>query len=69
MMGVSAKDDRLPERILTPLKEGAAAGSIPDVEKLLREYYEIRGIDMEGKPKKEILIKTGLEDLVKKLHG
>jgi len=69
MMGVSMKDDRLPKRILTPLKEGAAAGSVPDVGKLLREYYEIRGLDMEGKPKKEILIKTGLEDLVKKLHG
>ena len=35
MMGVSAKDDRLPKRILTPLKEGVAAGSVPDVEKLL----------------------------------
>jgi aldehyde:ferredoxin oxidoreductase len=69
IMGVSKKDDRLPKRILTPLKEGAAAGSIPDVEKLLREYYEIRGLDMEGKPKKEILIKTGLEDLAKKLQG
>ena len=44
MMGMSVKDDRLPKRILTPLKEGAAAGSVPDVEKLLREYYEIRGL-------------------------
>jgi aldehyde:ferredoxin oxidoreductase len=69
MMGVSMKDDRLPKRILTPLKEGAAAGSVPDVEKLLREYYEIRGLDEEGKPKKEVLIKAGLEDLAKKLHG
>ena len=69
MMGVSAKDDRLPKRILTPLKEGAAAGSVPEVEKLLREYYEIRGLDERGKPKKEILIKAGLEDLAKKLHG
>jgi aldehyde:ferredoxin oxidoreductase len=69
MMGVSRRDDRLPKRILTPLKEGAAAGSVPDVEKLLREYYEIRGLDGEGKPKKEVLIKAGLEDLAKKLHG
>jgi len=69
MMGVSAKDDRLPERILTPLKEGAAAGSIPDVEKLLREYYEIRGLSEDGTPKKEVLIKAGLEDLAKKLQG
>jgi aldehyde:ferredoxin oxidoreductase len=69
MMGVSAKDDRLPKRILTPLKEGVAAGSVPDVEKLLREYYEIRGLSEDGRPKKEVLIKVGLEDLAKKLHG
>jgi aldehyde:ferredoxin oxidoreductase len=69
MMGVSAKDDRLPKRILTPLKEGSAAGSVPDVERLLREYYEIRGLDQEGKPKKEVLIKAGLDELAEKLHG
>ena len=69
MMGVSMKDDRLPKRILTPLKEGAAAGSVPDVEKLLREYYGIRGLNEDGRPKKEVLIKAGLEDLAKKLHG
>jgi aldehyde:ferredoxin oxidoreductase len=69
MMGVNAKDDRLPKRILTPLKEGSAAGSVPDVEKLLREYYEIRGLDEEGKPRREVLVKAGLEDLAKKLHG
>ena len=69
MMGVGAKDDQLPKRILTPLKEGSAAGSVPDVEKLLREYYEIRGMDREGKPKKEVLIKAGLNELAEKLHG
>jgi aldehyde:ferredoxin oxidoreductase len=68
MMGVRSRDDRLPKRILTPLKEGAAAGSIPDVEKLLREYYEIRGLDEGGRPKKEVLIKAGLEVLAKRLH-
>lgn len=50
-------------------KEGAAAGSIPDVEKLLREYYEIRGLDRDGKPKREVLIKAGLDGLAEKLHG
>jgi aldehyde:ferredoxin oxidoreductase len=69
LMGVSKKDDRLPQRILTPLKEGAAAGSVPDVEKLLREYYEIRGLNEDGVPKREVLIKAGLEDLAEKLHG
>ena len=69
MMGVTREDDRLPKRILTALGEGAAAGSVPDVEKLLREYYEIRGLDSKGKPKKEVLIRTGLGDLAKRLHG
>jgi aldehyde:ferredoxin oxidoreductase len=69
MMGVRAKDDWLPKRILTPLSEGAAAGSIPDVEKLLSEYYKIRGLDEDGKPKRDVLSKAGLEDLAKKLHG
>ena len=69
MMGVSAKDDRLPKRILSPLKEGAAAGSVPDVEKLLGEYYGVRGLDKNGKPKREVLVKAGLEDLAKKLYG
>ncbi len=69
MMGVTREDDRLPKRILTPVGEGAAAGSVPDVEKLLGEYYEIRGLDKEGKPKEEVLIKAGLENLAKKLHG
>jgi aldehyde:ferredoxin oxidoreductase len=69
MMGVTREDDRLPKRILMPLKEGAAAGSVPDVGKLLREYYEIRGLDGDGKPKKEVLLKAGLADLAKKLHG
>jgi aldehyde:ferredoxin oxidoreductase len=68
MMGVSTKDDRLPQRILTPLGDGSAAGSVPDVGKLLREYYEMRGLDREGKPKKEVLIKAGLDGLAKKLH-
>jgi len=69
MMGVSAKDDGLPKRILTPLEEGSAAGSVPDVGKLLKEYYELRGLDQDGKPKKEVLIKAGLEELAKRLHG
>ena len=69
MMGVNAKDDRLPKRILTPLEEGSAAGSVPDVGKLLGEYYRMRGLDQDGKPKKEVLIKAGLEGLAKRLHG
>jgi aldehyde:ferredoxin oxidoreductase len=51
------------------LKEGSAAGSVPEVGKLLREYYEIRGLDKNGIPRKEVLIQTGLGDLAEKLHA
>ena len=50
LLGVTAKDDVLPKRIMTPLVEGAGAGSVPDVEKLKREYYVLRGLDETGFP-------------------
>ncbi len=49
-LGISRKDDTLPERLLTPHKEGAAAGSSPDMERLLDEYYRIRGWAEDGIP-------------------
>lgn len=49
-LGISRKDDVLPGRFLKPLKEGAAAGSSPDMERLLDEYYKIRGWTGDGIP-------------------
>jgi len=68
LLGVTAKDDALPKRILTPLKEGAGAGSVPDVERLKREYYAIRGLDERGFPKEEKLRELGLDDLRERLY-
>ncbi|UCD56487.1 MAG: aldehyde ferredoxin oxidoreductase C-terminal domain-containing protein, partial [Candidatus Hydrogenedentota bacterium] len=67
MMGVTVDDDKLPKKILTPTKEGAAAGSVPDVETMMKEYYEIRGLDMRGVPKKDKLAQVGLADIAEKL--
>jgi len=53
-LGISRKDDALPERLLTPHKEGAAAGSSPDMERLLDEYYRIRGWTEDGIPTNEV---------------
>ncbi len=49
-LGLSRKEDVLPGRFLKPLEEGAAAGSSPDLEKLLDEYYKIRGWTEDGIP-------------------
>jgi aldehyde:ferredoxin oxidoreductase len=67
MMGTSIEDDRLPKKILTPVSEGGAAGSVPDIEMMMKEYYEIRGLDMNGVPRKETLAAAGLADIADKL--
>ncbi len=69
LLGVTAKDDVLPKRIMTPLKEGAGAGSVPDVEKLKSEYYTLRGLDERGFPREEKLRELGLDDLRERLYA
>ncbi len=67
LMGVRAADDRLPQRMLTPTKEGGAAGSVPDMGLMLKEYYKLRPLDAEGRPAKEKLHSIGLSDLAARL--
>jgi len=49
-LGIGRKDDSIPERLLTPHKHGPAAGSSPDLDRLLDEYYQIRGWTKNGIP-------------------
>jgi aldehyde:ferredoxin oxidoreductase len=67
LMGVTAADDRMPKRILTPHTDGPVAGVVPDVELMLKEYYMARGLDANGRPLKEKLNKLGLSELAAKL--
>jgi aldehyde:ferredoxin oxidoreductase len=67
MMGVTARDDRLPKKVLSALSDGAAAGSTPDEERMREEYYEIRGLDQRGLPTRQLLMSSGLEFLDKRL--
>jgi aldehyde:ferredoxin oxidoreductase len=68
LMGVTAADDRMPKRIMTPHTDGAAAGSVPNVELMLKDYYKARGLDAKGRPLKEKLISLGLSELADKLY-
>jgi aldehyde:ferredoxin oxidoreductase len=68
LLGVTEKDDVLPKRIMTPLKEGAGAGSVPDMERLKREYYALRGLDGRGFPREEKVRELGLDELRVKLY-
>jgi aldehyde:ferredoxin oxidoreductase len=68
LMGVTAVDDRLPKKILTPVNEGATAGSVPDIELMLKEYYELRKLKANGYPSREKLEDVGLSDLARRLY-
>ena len=60
-LGISRKDDQLPPRLqYHDRKTGAAAGILPNMTKLLTEYYQYRGWNEEGVPTKETLEKLGL---------
>ena len=52
--GLTKKDDDLPKRLKTePAKTGPAKGLVNGLDKMLPEYYELRGWDTEGQLKPE----------------
>jgi aldehyde:ferredoxin oxidoreductase len=59
--GFTSKDDTLPKRLLTePAKTGPAKGLVNGLDKMLPEYYKVRGWDPEGRPTKETRARLGL---------
>lgn len=63
LFGAKAVDDKLPERLMTPMKEGPTMGSVPDMDLMLNEFYKMRGFNKNGIPRKEILEKLKLNKL------
>lgn len=62
-LGLSRKDDVLPERILsTPRRDEGTGDYTPDLEPMLDEYYGIRGWDEDGMPKQETVKRLGLDE-------
>jgi aldehyde:ferredoxin oxidoreductase len=60
-LGVSAKDDTLPQRLLThPRPSGKAEGVLPDLDLMLREYYQLRGWTSDGFPSEAKVKEVGL---------
>jgi aldehyde:ferredoxin oxidoreductase len=60
--GFSAKDDTLPLRILKePLPDGPAKGEMCELDRMLPEYYELRGWDAEGHPTAHTVHELGLK--------
>ncbi len=59
--GFTHKDDNLPQRLLNEaVKEGPAKGLVNGLDKMLPEYYELRGWSKEGVPTLETTQRLGL---------
>ena len=59
--GFTAKDDDLPLRMKTePAKTGPAKGLVSGIDKMVPEYYQLRGWDKAGVPEKDTLARLGL---------
>jgi aldehyde:ferredoxin oxidoreductase len=63
-LGISAKDDVLPDLIMKPIPEGGTEGHVPNIGKMLSEYYALRDWDkITGKPSKKRLESLGMPEI------
>ncbi len=67
--GITAKDDRLPERLTKePAPAGPCKGHVVELDYMLRQYYKLRGWDRKtGWIPRSRLRALGLEDVAKQL--
>lgn len=62
-LGVTREDDKLPRVCIEALKEGSTADKSPDMDLLLKDYYDFRKWDWgTGKPTREKLMELGLDE-------
>jgi aldehyde:ferredoxin oxidoreductase len=59
--GISKKDDTLPQRFLTEGRKCDAEQRTVALEPMLEKYYNLRGYDADGIPKKRTLERLGIE--------
>ncbi|MCQ5377591.1 MAG: aldehyde ferredoxin oxidoreductase C-terminal domain-containing protein, partial [Candidatus Methanomethylicia archaeon] len=60
--GIGRKDDTLPKRMLSePLPDGGCSGMVVELDKMLPEYYRLRGWDENGVPTPSKLVELGLQ--------
>ncbi len=66
--GATTADDRVGQRIMTPVTDGSIAGIVPDMDTMLKEFYEYRGMTPDGMPTRDVLEKYGLGDVADRLN-
>lgn len=68
-LGLNREHDRLPRICSAALDEGSTAGVEPDLEKMLKGYYQFRGWDWEtGRPTKAKLLELGLNQVAAEMY-
>jgi len=69
-LGVTSADDRIPDIVRKALSEGATAGIEPDMDRMLKEFYEVSRWDPKtGKPEKEKLKELGMDRVADDLYA
>ena len=63
-LGVSEKDDDLPERLKNELQIATNPKSKVPLDKLRAKYYKARFWDEHGRPTKKLIKRLGLEDVL-----
>ncbi len=59
--GFTVADDTLPDRLLTtPAPAGTAAGRVAEIDRMLPEYYGLRGWSADGRPTTTTLARLGI---------
>jgi aldehyde:ferredoxin oxidoreductase len=67
--GLNPSAEKLPALFTLPLDEGGTGGYVPDVERLLLDYYQARQWDRAtGRPSKQKLLQLGLNEVVAELY-
>jgi aldehyde:ferredoxin oxidoreductase len=63
-LGITAADDELPELVMRPIEGSGQEGNVPNMAKMLPEYYALREWDsVSGKPSKKVLEKLGMPEI------
>lgn len=63
-LDINRQDDVFPSRLLRLVRnDGMAVGVLPELDKMLEEYYRLRGWDENGIPTEKKLRELGLKDI------
>lgn len=69
-LGITANDDVLPELITRPIEQGGQEGHVPNMEKMLPEYYALREWDSStGKPSKKRLQDLNMPEIAESIDA